>query len=298
MTSPTGEHYAIRADHFEAVVTELGATLRRLTASGNDLVMPFDADASPWGCQGQHLVPWPNRIREGRYELNAVAHQLPLTEPDRGNASHGLGLWVPWALVEHNESSVVQRLVIYPQPGWPGMVEVRLRQALSAAGLQVDVTATNLGRTTIPFGYGAHPYLSVLGRPIDQLELSLPFGRMLQVDDRLRPIKITEPTPLMDFRLPHLIGACSFDTGFTGATCVGGRWQVTLAAGQRRTTLWADSSMPWVQLFSPPSRRALAVEPMTCGPDAFNEGPTHDGVRWLAAGESVCFTWGITDAGA
>ena len=296
--SPTGEQYTIRADRFEAVVTELGATLRCLSASGRDLVMPFSDSASPWACQGQHLVPWPNRVRDGHYELNGVRQQLPLTEPERSNANHGLGLWVPWTLVEHTDSSVEQRLVIYPQPGWPGLLQVGIRQHVSAAGLQVDVTATNLGSTTVPFGYGAHPYLTVLDRPIDELVLSVPFGRMLRVDDRLLPIGIDDVTDSpLDFRQPHMIADCVFDTGFT-APCKAGRWQVTLSDAEQRTVVWADASMGWVQLYSPPNRTALAVEPMTCGPDAFNQGPTHSDVRWLAAGDSVNLAWGIADSAA
>ena len=62
-------------------------------------------------------------------------------------------------------------------------------------------------------------------------------------------------------------------------------------------TLWADALWSHVMVFTGDTlaperrRRGLAVEPMTCAPDAFNTG---EGLRVLAPGESVTCSWGVT----
>jgi aldose 1-epimerase len=74
-----------------------------------------------------------------------------------------------------------------------------------------------------------------------------------------------------------------------------GRWRVSLVLGDRYAELWGDEAMLWVQVFTGGPNRdwSIAVEPMTCGPDAFNTGPTHDGMRVLAPRATFVGTWGI-----
>ena len=59
---------------------------------------------------------------------------------------------------------------------------------------------------------------------------------------------------------------------------------------------WADETMNWLQIFTGGPYRdwSIAVEPMTCGPDAFNEGPTHGALRVLAPGHTFVGQWGIS----
>ena len=143
MIYPTGEQYEISAGGCTAVVTEVGATLRSLTMGGHDILHGFAVETSPTGGRGQQLLPWPNRVRDGRYVFGGVTQQLPLSEPARHNASHGLGRNVPWVLFHRHPDRVTLRLRIYTQPGWPGILEARITYAVGANGLTVDVTATS-----------------------------------------------------------------------------------------------------------------------------------------------------------
>src|SRR5215207_1388491 len=119
---PTGAQYQINSGDSSAVVTEMGATLRSLSVDGREVVKEFPAEASPSGGRGQQLLPWPNRIRDGRYEFDGKQQQLALTEPARHNASHGLARYVPWRLLDHQRDSVTLEVTIFPQPGWPGVL--------------------------------------------------------------------------------------------------------------------------------------------------------------------------------
>jgi aldose 1-epimerase len=297
--APTGEQYEIIFGTQRAVVTEVGATLRSFSVDGRDVVRGFDVDEPSSLGRGQNLIPWPNRIRDGRYVFNGASQQLALSEPDRHNAIHGLVSHVPWVLIDRQADAVTNRVRIYPQNGWPGTLEATITHRIDAQGLTVRVEATNLGPEELPFGYGAHPYLTVGEWTVDEVALTVPAASYLQVDDRLLPVKISSVADTTyDLRSGPVLGSVNLDTALTDLDRESdGRWRVRLVLGERTVELWGDETMHWVQLFTggPSRQSSIAVEPMTCGPDAFNGGPTHDDLRVLAAGETFVGEWGISD---
>jgi aldose 1-epimerase len=294
---PTGEQYEIISGDHRAVITEVGATLRTYAVQGRDVVRGFAEHEVIKGGRGQNLLPWPNRIRDGRYPFGGKTQQLALTEPDRHNAIHGLARSVPWVLVDRTPESVTNRVRIYPQSGWPGLLEASITHRVSDEGLTVTVEATNLSPGDLPFGYAAHPYFTVGETEVDEVEVTIPAASYLEVDDRLLPLRISPVTGTdKDLRAGTALGSTNLDTAMTDlARDADGRWRATLRLGDRFAELWADETMNWLQMFTGGPYRdwSLAVEPMTCGPDAFNEGPTHDGMIVLAPGESYTGSWGV-----
>ena len=81
VVAPSGEQYEISGSGYRAVVTECGAGLRLLEHEGRPLVDGYDESAMATGGQGQLLVPWPTRIRDGQYAVGDRQLQLPLSEP-------------------------------------------------------------------------------------------------------------------------------------------------------------------------------------------------------------------------
>jgi aldose 1-epimerase len=298
-TPPTGEQYEIISGTRRAVVTEVGATLRSFSVDGRDVVRGFGVEDQVSGGRGQNLIPWPNRIRDGRYVFNGATQQLALTEPARHNASHGLARYLPWVLIDKQADAVTNRVRIYPQQGWPGVLEATITHRVSEDGLTVTVSATNIGSADVPFGYGAHPYLTVGESTVDDVAITVPAESYLEVDDRLLPIKISPVAgTAYDLRGGPVLGSLNLDTALTDlARDADGRWRVKLVLGDRYAEVWGDETMQWIQVFSggPSRNSSIAVEPMTCGPDAFNAGPTHDGMRVLAPGSSFLGEWGISD---
>jgi len=297
--APTGEQYEIGSGPQRAVVTEVGATLRSFSVDGRDVVRGFSVQDQISGGRGQNLIPWPNRIRDGRYIFNGATQQLALTEPARHNAIHGLARHVPWVLVDRQPDAVTNRVRIYPQQGWPGILEATITHRVGEDGLTVTVQATNVGAAELPFGYGAHPYLTVGESRVDEVAITVPAASYLEVDDRMLPLKISPVDgTAYDLRGGPVLGPVNLDTALSDlARDSDGRWRVRVVLDDRHAVLWGDETMQWVQVFSGgPSRNlSLAVEPMTCGPDAFNAGPTHDGMRVLAPGETFTGEWGISN---
>jgi aldose 1-epimerase len=299
-TAPSGRQYELRHGGQVAVVTEVGATLRRYAVGDREILDGFGPDEVCGGARGQHLIPWPNRIRDGRYELGGKRQQLALTEPLNGNAIHGLTRWANWQPETVAADHVTLTLAVHPQPGWPGTLEVAIRVELGDDGLTVTTTARNSGPVDLPYGAGAHAYLTVGGDTVDGAVLVAPAATYLLPDDRGIPVGPTAVDGTRyDFRQPRVIDDLVLDTAFTDLTRdADGRWRVRLSGNETGAvvTLWADETYGWLQLFTGdtlPGGRArvgLAVEPMTCGPDAFNTG---DGLLVLEPGDRHQGRWGI-----
>ncbi|GGB81772.1 galactose mutarotase [Knoellia flava TL1] len=298
--SPTGEQWHLSVGRDELAVVEVGGGLRSWTRDGVDVLAGYDADAPCTSGRGQQLIPWPNRIRDGRYSLDGVDHQLPLTEVEYGNASHGLVRWAPWRLVARTDSSLTVAHRLFPQPGWDWHLASTTTYAVSPVGLTVTVHVANVGKGNAPFGFGAHPYVAIGDMPVEDVEVSIPGAKRVEVDDRMLP-RATSPvdgTPY-DYRAPKAIGKRRLDTAYTDLEVVDGRWTVTVTTPDRGTVdVWGDAdALPWVQVFSgkaeadQPGVHGIAVEPMTCPPDAFN---SRNSLLRLGPGEAWTGTWGIS----
>ncbi len=296
----TGAQHDIAAGDYRATITGLGAGLRSLSYRGRPVLDGFGADEVPPAGAGQLLAPWPNRVDGGRYSFAGQAHQLDLSEPGRGNAIHGLTRWASWARHSAGASHAELRYVLHGQPGYPFCVELTARYELAAGdGLTVTVTARNPGSRPAPYGTGHHPYLTAGTALVDECDLELPASRWLAADGRGIPSggpADVAGTPF-DFRARRPIGGTQLDHALTGlARDADGRARATLAGSGTQVTLWAGPGYDWLQVFTGDPlgadrrRKALAVEPMTCPPNALVSG---EGLVTLAPGDSVTHSWGI-----
>jgi len=284
-----------------AVVTEVGATLRAYATGGVDVVDGFAVDEiSPAG-RGQVLAPWPNRLDGGRYAFEGREGSAAIDEPERGNAIHGLARWLAWSARSKARDAVALGCVLPAQPAYPWRLELEIGYALSADGLTVTTRATNVSDVPAPFGIGFHPYLTV-GVPVDEVVLTLPASRRLLTDDRALPVgEEGVDRTAFDFRSVRSMGATKLDTCFTGLRRNSdGRWRVRVEGGGRALELWGDDGFGYLQAYTgdtlePASRRrrAVAIEPMTCPPNALATGT--DVIR-LEHGATWSGTWGIDPA--
>jgi aldose 1-epimerase len=300
--APSGKQVGISFADQTAVVVEVGGGLRSFSVGGREILDGYAVDEQSSSGRGQVLVPWPNRLQDGSYAFDARSHQLPLTEPEHGNAIHGLVRWASWRIGEREANRVVMEHVIHPQPGYPFTLGLGLEYTLADEGLSVRTTARNLGSHDCPYGCGHHPYLTVGTPTVDTVELQVPGRRVLVSDDRDLPIgdEPVEGTEY-DFRAARAIGATRLDNAFTDLVRDGdGRARVRLRDPDAGTavTLWVDELYRYLMLFTGDTRpdvnrRSVAVEPMTCPPNAFRTG---DSLIRLAPGDSTTAAWGITQS--
>jgi aldose 1-epimerase len=295
MRAPSGEQVELAFEDQRVVVVEVGGGLRAYSSGGQPVLDGYAETELCSSGRGQLLIPWPNRIADGRYEFDGRSRQLPLDEPERRNAIHGLVRWAPWHVTERLADRAALEHLLHPQPGYPYTLGLRVEYTLARDGLTVRTEATNLGPEPCPYGAGAHPYLAVEAELVDEVSLRVPAERVLEADERglpvgSRPVEGTE----LDFRSPRQIGGARLDHCFADlARDDDGRVRVALGGA---TTLWADESYPYVMIFTGDglpdvARRSLAVEPMTCAPNAFRSG---EGLIRLEPGESRAGLWGIS----
>jgi len=295
---PSGEQFELVHGDQRATVVEVGAGLRTYAVGGRELLDGYAADEMSTSGRGQMLIPWPNRIEDGAYTFDGREHRLPLTEPEAGNAIHGLVCWRSWSVRERTAGRIVLAHALRPQPGYPFTLGLAVEYALAGDGLAVRTSATNLGPDACPFGAGAHPYLRA-GGLVDGLVLQLPASTVLDTDERGIPTGSASVDERgLDFREGRPIGATVLDHAFTG---LGRDADGLVRAGLddpgsgARVELWADEAYGYLQVFTGDplpdvARRSLAVEPMTCPPNAFRTG---EAVVRLEAGASWAGAWGI-----
>lgn len=298
---PSGRQHIIERGPQRAVVTEVGATLRSYTVEGIELLDTFSEEAMSDYSRGQVLAPWPNRIDHGRYSFAGRERQLALTEPDRDNAIHGLVRWLPFIVGATQSESVRLSCALYPQKGYEFSLLLDITYALTGLGLGVEIKAHNRGTEPAPFGAGYHPYLAAGFGTVDDAQVRIPAATVLTTNDRLVP---TGAAPVqgtdLDFTSMRRLGDTRLDHCFTDLTRDNdGMVRVEFAAPSRPVVaMFMDEQHDYIQVFTGDAigdedrrRRGLAVEPMTCAPDAFNNGK---GLRVLEPGESFKSRWGIS----
>ena len=304
--APSGEQVELRRDGHHAVIVEVSGGVRLYEVDGHPLLDGYAASEMCSGARGQLLVPWPNRLRDGRYRFAGTDQQVPLTEPENHNAIHGLLRWESWHIEHREDDRVVMTHLLHPRAGYPFMLRMEVDYRLDGDGLVATVTATNAGDLTLPYGMGVHPYLRVDGETVELAWLQGSAATRLLADDRGIPTgrAPVDGTPF-DFRERRRVLGTVLDTAFTdlGRDESGRAW-VRLWDGrqERGVGLWMDEGYPYYMLFTGDTlpdharrRRSVAVEPMTCAPNAFATG---DGLITLAAGESTTTRWGIVPLGS
>ena len=298
-----GEQYELTLDvagrSVRAVITEVAAAIRHLSVDEVEITTGYDDDTPPPFGSGIVLVPWPNRVRDGRWTYAGQTLQLDITEPVRGNALHGLLRHTPYQLVERTESAVTLRAGVFPQSGYPFTLDTTVRYTAVSDGLRVMHTVCNVGTACAPVAVGAHPFLTIGDVPADSLSLTVSADRHIDVDDRLNPVGVTPVHgTAWDLREGRLVGTLDLDDAWSGLTMAGGGSTHWLSAPDgRAVSLWADEQFGYIQVFitrefprAGELTTAVAIEPMTAPADAFNSG---EGLRWIEPGECWSMSWAI-----
>ncbi|MBB2945139.1 aldose 1-epimerase [Actinoplanes lutulentus] len=294
----SGIQWSIEADGHRAVLTEVGGTLRSYSVNGVELLDGFETDEIAPGSAGQILAPWPNRIRDGKYEFEGQSYQLALTEPARRNAIHGLVNWSRWRLAEQSAGAVTLEYDLPAQVGYPWSLTLRTHWSVSADGLRCVQDVVNTAEANAPWGYSVHPYLRLAGVSVDETVLHVPAKSRILADNRLLPLGAVKVAGSeFDFAEPRRIGAQVLDTTFGDIEFdADGITAVTLTSADSTIVVWADEKFNYWQVFTGDTlhgerhRRSVAVEPMTCPPDAFRTGRD---LVVLEPGQTWTTSWGI-----
>lgn len=293
---PTGRRFHLRGPHSSAEIAQVGAALRALTVDGVDLVPRYPDDVPTPAASGVVLVPWPNRIRDGRYSFDGADLQLAISEPKFGNASHGLLRFGTYEPIEQSDERLVLGADVVPQTGYPFHLRTRVTFSLQRDGLHVAHDIENIGATTAPVALGVHPYLQIGGVATADLVVRSTGTTTLVLDDRNIPVDEIPVATGTDLRAGVRLGDAALDNGYRGLPRdAEGRARHTLTAPDgARVELWQDEGFRWVQVFTtdryPGQPLAVAIEPMTAPANAFATG---DDLERLEPGHILHREWGV-----
>ena len=296
---PSGQQVELQHGVHRVVVVEVGGGLREYDVDGVPVLDGYAEDQMVTAGRGQLLIPWPNRLHNGIYKWDGQEHSVSLNEPHKQNAIHGLTRWRSWTPTDVTESAVTMRLGLRPQPAYPFNLELEVRHELSDDGLRVTVSATNVGDVDAPYGFGAHPYVTVGTDLVDEARLHVPANTWLPTGpDGIPTGRQSVEGSALDFREARKIGSSSIDFAFTDLhRDAEGIARVQLTGPDRGVEVWVDEAFGYVQAFTGDTvpeegrrRRSVAIEPMTCPADAFRSG--EDVIR-LKPGATHTSAWGI-----
>ncbi len=286
--------------HSFSFVPEHGACLLQVSLHGQNMLdghtTAQEVEKNPLG-KGSLLFPFPNRLAGGRYEWLGQTYKFPLNdEQGRENALHGFGMDKPFKVEKVNlDQNFGEAVCRYDYPGdnaaYPFPFRLTCTYRLEESGMfSTTFAVENTGPAAIPFGIGFHPYFR-LSEKVDEMIMALPPVEMIGVNEQMIPNgkrieykRYTEPTR---------IGTDILDNCFVPQHP--GRQEVSLKGPKGTLRYWQDEHYPFIQLFTPPTRLSLSIEPMSCNIDAFHNG---EGVLVLEPGQgwSGRFGWSFEKA--
>ena len=307
----------LACDESTAAISPIGASLVRFSVGDRPIVVPMNA------FDGAVLAPWPNRIDGGRFDFAGDSHQLPITEPERNTALHGLVADVEWSVVERTESTVSLEYALEPTEGYPFEFSLQVDFELAEAELRMRARALNTGSDPAPFGFGFHPWLSGgAGELVDEAQLVIPAAHWYETNERLIPTgvrpfddgtavpadHVSDDSACMvckDFRALRLIGGTVLDDAFGQPRRGDDGWsrarlkgtdlrEVVVGMGPGFRTWQACTGDG---LDEDLARRAIAIEPMTCPPNAFAAGEAGVDFDVVAPGDELVVEWSIALTG-
>jgi aldose 1-epimerase len=261
-------------------------------------VLESDLEETSSAYKGVFLFPFPNRLQDGKWNWEGKVYSFPVNEPDRNNSLHGLLHNRKFDVVEISATSEMALIHLtcsssLPDSAFPFHYQIDVEFIVTDnEGLAVKTQVTNLGTSIMPFGFGWHPYFSS-GSKLDDLIVSFPDVVALEVDQRMIPTGNKMPYHVFDS--PQHFGKTVLDTGFKLNPCDVYRIQILDPAQKLKFSIWQEVGVDgyrYVQIYTHPDRKSLAIEPMTCIANALQT--LQDGIQFLEPGSSHRIDWGIS----
>ncbi len=280
-----------------SIVPEYGANLIDLKFKGQCVIDGFQTpDELAKGAWGKSIIlfPYPNRLRDGRYTFNGKTYQFDINNADTGNSIHGFSSNVKMDVVKSDFNENIGSIVCeFRHDGshlaYPFKFTFQVQFTLSDSALNVNMAFTNNEKFEIPVGLGWHPYFKISER-IEDTSLKMPETHFINIDDRMLPTG--EKTPFHEFDDLKRIDSYSLDNGFFILN-QSKPAEVILESEMGRLTYWqetGEAKWNFLQVFTPPQRNSIALEPMTCNIDAFNNG---DGLVLLKPQSTLSGDFGV-----
>lgn len=282
--------YRIRLNKSSAqIISDIGCNVNSLILNNQDIIdgnTDKETLSSNYFAKSALLIPFPNRVDKGKYNFEGRNYHLPINKKDEGHAIHGLVYDKPFKLVNtHIAKSSVSGSFFYKidsaqYEGYPFDLAILITFTLTSNQFAISISTTNSGDYVLPYGVGWHPYLKA-NKKIDKSTISIPGRDILEIDKKNIMIPTGKIIRFQPFN-NTLIGGKIFDTCFANLTSHSTQFE--------NISIFQDSTMQYLQIYTPADRHSIAIEPMSCAPNAFNNKM---GLISLAPLTSITHSFGI-----
>jgi len=281
------------------IIPSIGAVVKSLKLNGRNIIDgPINTQeiTENNAYKSTFLAPFPNRIKDGIYHFNGKKYQLPINEKPLNNALHGLIYKAPFHLVKEILGRDQMEITLNneydgKESGYPFPFTSQVKITIDLKqGFTCQLSFTNNSEASIPFGYGWHPYFQLNGKA-DSWELQFPVARQFKVDKQMIPVG--ESKESAQFASLTSLQGINLDDCFE--IIQKGAIQKTILKNDDGSgiTLWqetGDKKLNFLQIYIPPHRDSIAIEPQSSCIDAFNNGI---GLFNIASNETIQSSFGI-----
>jgi len=240
-----------------------GGSVARFACNGIDLLRPMTADAIASG-KGNNaalypLVPYSNRIRDGRLVFGSEIIQLARNWPGIDHPMHGDGWAHAWQVVRSDAQSAE---IVYEhdragaQGGWPFRYRARQQYRLDEASFSIRISIENLENRPVPAGIGLHPFF--VRDPDCTLTCRTAF--VWRADQEVLPIERIAVPPEWDFARGRKPDSVMLDNCFDGWD---GRASIAWPAKRLRLDLEASTPFHHLVIYTPAGQHFFCVEPVS-----------------------------------
>lgn len=274
--SPDGTAY------FE-IIPAFGGMLTQLNWAGNVIKIPFEnqfANSENPYHPSALLSPWVNRVRNGNYSFEGRNYQLPINEPNLGNAIHGLLARMPFDISLEASKATLTYHYDAEEKAYPFPFEMQLAYSFSDDNsFQLQFQAKNTGSGNMPFACGWHPYFNLTQGNLADWIIRFDSISKFHSDSQMIPLREES----FDASAGVDLGKEVLDNVFRLEPKT--KHITNLYNKQKKESLYLEQSsidFPFLVVFAPENSNCVAIEPMSANTDAFNTG---DGLRILAPNE-------------
>lgn len=289
---------ALTNNSFE-ILPECEALLLSATFGGVNVIEGYTKEEElehlKWG-KSLVLYPFPNRLKDGKYTFEGKDYQFPINNVSTGNAIHGLGrgkIYEVTSVITAKSYASITCTYYYEGQDesypFPFRFDIEFFMG-DGNNMEISMRFQNAGEGNLPVGLGWHPYFA-LAEKVDEVSIQVSDIQMIEIDERMLPTGIKRS--YHEFDILKKIDNTSLDNGFFINPNVNS-FGITLQSEKGTLRYWQETGEDkynFVQIFTPPHRTSIALEPMTCNIDAFNNG---DGLKILAPDETLNGSFGFS----
>jgi aldose 1-epimerase len=292
---------------YVSIIPALGGSINNLALRLNgklvDVIDGYNSEADikknlKTSFKGSNLYPFPNRIEGGKYNFKEQNYQLECNFPQENNAIHGLVYNQPFEVIAKEDGNIGCTLILRhlntkEKPGFPfqNMIETDYKWT-EENQFECTTKITNLSDSSMPVGHGWHPYFMAGNVVVDNIHIQFPSQELFEVNDK--GIPTGKRIAYKEFNALTQVKNTNFDSCYLLENNTG---RADIIVENKRDNfkynIWQETGIHkynYLQVYTPPSRKSIAFEPMTCSPNAFNNG---NGLIVLGPQERIGISWGV-----